>query len=445
MSKRKAADNELRYGLDIHSGKLRKVDEVARGKRCDCKCPGCKRLLVACKPEQKIRPYFRHYVENNAEGTSECANPEGARETIIHLLAKKVISGFTSIYLPDKYVGDSNYKGHLMKGLKVHSSSEEWVVTNGDEEDRSINKGFIPDVSFDTPRGKLLIEVLKSHKVDEEKRSKISDCGLYAVEIDVSDMQPDEIGITPLHQRLYNPAYSNWLSYPLSQQEKINLEARRASEAKRIDDELLKEEKEKKRLELQKQAEEQRRLELIELDRLNKERQKKREEAERRAIFKNEYEDLIGSYFRSAGSVYDLKPIGPSEQKNIKVALRVLCSALDSAFSDSVSMELSKRLSSEVKNQVKERKAFIKDKRLDSAVAIYLYENGDEEFDELLARNWLGETMSIPGRSDYWAPYLKEEIPEKIKKFLQNEADRLGLVKTRDSRWPYKNLDNIPF
>lgn|GEM_PF-2156040 len=445
MSKRKASDNELRYGLDIHSGKLRKVDEVARGKRCDCKCPGCKRLLVACKPEQKIRPYFRHYVENNAEGTSECANPEGARETIIHLLAKKVISGFTSIYLPDKYVGDSNYKGHLMKGLKVHSSSEEWVVTNGDEEDRSINKGFIPDVSFDTPRGKLLIEVLKSHKVDEEKRSKISDCGLYAVEVDVSDMQPDEIGITPIHQRLYNPAYSNWLSYPLSQQEEVNLEAWRANEAKRIDDELLKEEKEKKRLELQKQAEEQKRLELIELDRLNKERQKKREEAKERDRLKGRYRQYVKDYFSEVAKDFDVEQISEAQQRSIKSAFRNLRLNLEDAFPNATTIELSERLKREVTKQVSDRKAITKKQLIDRLANSYLLKNSVEEFSELSERGWYGVDIEIPGRPNNWVSYLMKEIPKKIDEFFQSEASQLGLFRAKNKSSKNSNIDNIPF
>ncbi|WP_226663276.1 hypothetical protein [Microbulbifer aggregans] len=380
---------------------------------------------------------------SDTDGNSECTNPKGARETIIHLLTKAVLLKLTSFYLPEKLVGVGEYRGHLIKDFEVQPS-EEWMVTNGREEDRSIHSRFVPDVIFDTPKGPLIIEVLYSHKVDDGKRLLLSELGFYAVELDVSKLHPDEVGLTPITQRLYDPRYCTWISYPLSRHDQANLEAWRVNETKRIDELAFQEQKEKERQECQQKAIEQSRLELIEQAKILKERRRRQQKAEDRAALQDDYKEIIKRYFKSAGAIYDLKPIGASEQNNIKVALRVLCSELDNAFPDGAPLDLGQRLRNEVKRQVKERKAFIKNTRLESAASLYIFENMDQEFAELVALDWRGDTIEVPGRSNDGVAYLNQKIPEKIKKFLQGHVDQLGLVKARSDNWPYKTLNRTP-
>jgi len=79
----------LPFGFDQNNEPIH-INQVERGKKCNCICPACRKPLIAVKG--KIRQHhFRHEVE------SECArNPE----TAIHIIAKKMIAERKQIMLP---------------------------------------------------------------------------------------------------------------------------------------------------------------------------------------------------------------------------------------------------------------------------------------------------------------------------------------------------------
>ncbi len=140
------------------------VDEVAKGLRCECKCPNCDAPLYAKNAGLVREHHFAH-----ARG-HEC---EGAFESQLHHLAKEVLQETGRIMLPR-----SNH-GRFPSG-SVHIRSIE--IEKWDE-----RYGIRPDAEGIMENGeRLLIEFYVSHKVDGKKRQVIVDNHLKCVEIDIN-------------------------------------------------------------------------------------------------------------------------------------------------------------------------------------------------------------------------------------------------------------------
>jgi hypothetical protein len=82
------SDKQIPFGL--RDGQLCHIDEVERGLRCGCVCPGCEAPLVA-RLGAKNAHHFAH-----ASGAA-C---EGAYESALHLAAKAVLQEEMHIVLP---------------------------------------------------------------------------------------------------------------------------------------------------------------------------------------------------------------------------------------------------------------------------------------------------------------------------------------------------------
>ena len=79
----------LNYALDENDVPIH-VDNVPNGKACGCHCPCCKKPLYA-RQGQKRQHHFAHIGDYNCKG---------AYETMLHILAKKVLSEAGQIMLP---------------------------------------------------------------------------------------------------------------------------------------------------------------------------------------------------------------------------------------------------------------------------------------------------------------------------------------------------------
>jgi hypothetical protein len=81
-------DIEIPYAL--RAGAIVHVSEVARGLDCGCVCDLCGNDLVARKGSSR-QHHFAHY------GNSDCS---GAAESLLHRLAKELLSNAKSLALP---------------------------------------------------------------------------------------------------------------------------------------------------------------------------------------------------------------------------------------------------------------------------------------------------------------------------------------------------------
>lgn len=215
----------LQYGLSKQTGKLVYIDDVLRGLKCDCICPGCKTPLIA--RQGQIQWHFAH--ANNAE----CA---GARMTALHLWAQQIIQEEKQVMLPSFNGRATNSSNSLIKFDEVFL--EKRIPIN----DSYIQADCIGRITKNEEVHDLLIEILVTHEVDEQKKDGIKALNMSCIEIDLSDLIDTDYTRESIRNRLLNKHKDRvWLNCP-----KLKEKDRK---------EQLKKEKEQQELE-QKQREE---------------------------------------------------------------------------------------------------------------------------------------------------------------------------------------------
>lgn len=199
----KAAEIKLPFGLNKHNS-LVHIANVESGKSCNCVCPFCRCPLIAVKGKIK-QHHFRHEVD------SECArNPESA----IHLAAKKMIMEKMQIKLP-KYVC---FASAIDSKGKVYKTESETVTPEGKsaffdsvEEEKELD-GMVVDILAMSGNTSLIIEIYFRHKVDDQKREKIINAKKSALEIDLSDLMPEDLeDLEKFWLYINDPKHAQWL------------------------------------------------------------------------------------------------------------------------------------------------------------------------------------------------------------------------------------------
>lgn len=179
----KAVEIKLPFGLNKNDT-LVHISDVESGKKCACVCPSCRSPLIAVKGT-KNQHHFRH------DGNDECAS---GFESAIHLAAKKIIKERKSITLPE-YISRAELKDS--RGVKY--AEEEVVVQNGtvisfDEVEEEIElHGIKADILAIASNKQLIIEIFYRHKVDDEKSLKIVKANISTIEINLSDLTPEDL------------------------------------------------------------------------------------------------------------------------------------------------------------------------------------------------------------------------------------------------------------
>ena len=143
---------KLVYGIDLYS-KILHVDEVARGKDCNCVCPECGTELIARKGEKNQN----HFAHSNGR---ECKH---APETGLHKLAKSIVKDNQQIYL-----------------------DSEIIFQYSDSELEKQFESFIPDVTIWNTEEKVFVELVVTNDVSYEKEEKLKKTGFKTLVIDLS-------------------------------------------------------------------------------------------------------------------------------------------------------------------------------------------------------------------------------------------------------------------
>lgn len=235
------------FGLSLVDGRMYGPLEVARGKACNCVCPGCQQPLLAKQPISSGRvAHFAH-----AQG-ADCAV---GLETSVHLAAKQIIEQERALYFPAlRPILD------IRDALGNPYRKEELLASAGLRplEDVRLEKAIStlrPDV-LATPVGSLhriAIEIAVTHFVDEAKRDQLKQLRLPALEYDLSacrDLSWDALrdallkGSVPVRW-VYHPQVSDQLKTWKDELAPKLLEAKRqAAEAARAERERLARERE---------------------------------------------------------------------------------------------------------------------------------------------------------------------------------------------------------
>lgn len=101
MSKTK--EDFLQYGMDSEN-QLVHIDDAIHGAKCALVCPGCGGNLVAKNKGRVVRHHFSHAVEIPGDLLRPCG------ETVLHLVAKRVILKQSCLMFPNPYSGEIFYR-----------------------------------------------------------------------------------------------------------------------------------------------------------------------------------------------------------------------------------------------------------------------------------------------------------------------------------------------
>jgi hypothetical protein len=199
---------KLPFGLRADTGAIVSVEAVARGLACECICPACRWPLVAAKGEV-VRHHFRHLAENPA-----CRE---ARETALHLFAKKVICDTLNLQLPQDL-------GQMRSAVSeaIQDDLRFDVLATYDSED-------------------VAVEVFVAHRVGLEKVQKLVERGITALEIDLSSFRDADLDEIAWREAVLARAPRRWLNAPAFVRralailvERMKEDERRAYEAARL-------------------------------------------------------------------------------------------------------------------------------------------------------------------------------------------------------------------
>jgi hypothetical protein len=173
---------KLPFGLKENND-LVHISDVENGKKCGCFCPSCRTPLIAVKGRKK-QHHFRHDVVN------EC---EGGLESAIHLAAKKIIQEKKKITLSKCEITISQIDSRRKKHTKQETVTEQGEVLFDSVHEEIELHGMRADILAVIGDRQLIIEVFYRHKVDDQKHEKIIKSNISAIEINLSDLQPENV------------------------------------------------------------------------------------------------------------------------------------------------------------------------------------------------------------------------------------------------------------
>jgi len=153
----------VREELPVH------ISQVESGKVCGCTCPHCHSALVA-KKGKKTAHHFAHY------NSDPC---KFGFETSLHLAAKDVLERTMRIRLPAVLI---KFNTHCDD---IELSAPKYYEIDSIKLEKRLGN-IIPDLILQIQGRPLLVEIFVTHKIDEEKKTKIRKLGISTIEIDLS-------------------------------------------------------------------------------------------------------------------------------------------------------------------------------------------------------------------------------------------------------------------
>jgi hypothetical protein len=200
-------DNQNVYALNIKDETIH-ISEAESGRK-GYFCLGCKRELQAVKQTKANRiSYFRH-DHNALKGEGLCTYSD---ETYRHQLAKQILLNYKRVKVPAVY----KYPPKDSRGLIANLISKEKYIeasfgvpelsfyedNNGVIHYENVfpdsNENYLlikPDITFFNNQSKpiLLIELVATHKLTEEKKLKIKRLGIDCIQITIPKDSPEKI------------------------------------------------------------------------------------------------------------------------------------------------------------------------------------------------------------------------------------------------------------
>lgn len=174
---------KLPFGLN-ENNTLVHISDVESGKKCGCVCPSCRSPLIAAKG-RKNQHHFKH------AGGHTC---EGGLESAIHLAAKQIIMQKKEITLPEyvSTVSKKDSRGEEYTASETIAQGGTVISFDSTQEEAELH-GMKADIFATKGQKQLIIEIFYQHKVEDEKIEKIAKANISAIEINLSDLSPDDV------------------------------------------------------------------------------------------------------------------------------------------------------------------------------------------------------------------------------------------------------------
>jgi competence protein CoiA len=191
------------FGL-TSDGRLVSVEEVSRGKACECCCPQCGELLIARQGDVRAW-HFAHASGGDCGGAAEGALHRAAKQLIVleGALLVPALEARASHRLDDGRLGEAA----LIRPPEI------WALTSAREE--VVVGVHRIDVAATHDGHPVFVEVAVTHLVDEPKREALSRLGVRCFEILLDPYQHETWTWDTLrHEVLECPGNRHWLFHP---------------------------------------------------------------------------------------------------------------------------------------------------------------------------------------------------------------------------------------
>jgi len=202
-------EHDHSYALNLQD-ELQHISQVERGRK-GYFCPGCRQRMIARKGDVKIH-HFAHDPQD-VERRGKCTYSD---ETIRHKLGKEILQHLKHIKVPSlrKFPAEGQSGGAqiIRESWTVEADSvavempfyenEEGKIIWGRDLDWRTDLGkylqIQPDVTFFDAAGKpiLLIELVATHKINEDKYLKIRNLGIDTILVSLPTGPSTELGDT---------------------------------------------------------------------------------------------------------------------------------------------------------------------------------------------------------------------------------------------------------
>jgi hypothetical protein len=196
-------DIEIPYAL--RAGAIVHVSEVPRGLDCSCVCGRCGDALVARKGASR-QHHFAHHRD------SDCS---GAAESLLHLLAKELLSNAKSLALP-AYIYRAKSKPRFGKppvSIEREILTARRVCISSVAVEQSLGP-IVPDLLLRSDDRELILEIAVSHRVDRAKLRHIRRMNIPALELSLT-AEDVLLSRAELLQRLIEEtSIKSWLFHP---------------------------------------------------------------------------------------------------------------------------------------------------------------------------------------------------------------------------------------
>lgn len=198
-------------------GRVRSVEEVARGLACDCACSVCGERLIARQGE--IREW--HFAH---ESGSDCA---GSAESALHAAAKQLLAESGGMTVPEICVRTSITIPDGRTGVGEARRPELWLDFEAVDVEKSLG-GIRPDLIAHMQGELLCIEIAVTHFVDEVKREILKTLGHPTVEINLARIEREKWDWELLTDVVVESGtYKTWLH--IKDKERLAEQARQAA------------------------------------------------------------------------------------------------------------------------------------------------------------------------------------------------------------------------